>query len=236
MEKLYINGKQITVTNNWGVGKLIRSGDVEFSSAVVTEDNKSYQNLFHGTEYGVESDWIDLSELNYSSEGYQRNVKRKESGSVKLKVKVSKRFIEPGIIYLLFDNEKNGNFLFYNLIFAVNSNTIFDNYYNFGIGKLGKKYDPKIFSNFQCSEPAFQISIAAENPNAEYDNDEQLTDEEILLTRRRKFTAPNAIAWMQERNMNTTFGGVKPPDYLIIQPTCEAINKFQEAILLASAN
>jgi len=236
VEKLYSNGKGIIVTNNWDMGSLNQPGSVVFSSAAVTEANGNYQNLFHGTEYGIESDWIDLNELNYTSEGHQGNVKRKENGSVKIKVRIRKHFTEPGIIYLLFDNEKNSDFLFYNLIFAVNKNTIFDDYYNFGIGKLGKRYDPQIFSNLQCNEAAFQISIAAENPNSEFDNDEQLSDEEIILKRSKKVTSSNAIGWMQERRMNSTFGGVKPPDYLIIKPTCEAINKFQQIIKLASYN
>ena len=173
--------------------------------------------------------------------GANRLIQRNIDANIILMVKVSKKFMEPNNIYVLFSievkkNVESGNYYFpyFNLAMHLSKDYGFDNYYNFGIGKLGKRYTLKDLSDWQnitCLNPFIIVSQATENPNPEYDVDE--SGKQILP---RSKTNSNAIASAQEANMNRVFSDQTQPTQLTIDCNCSVTNGFLEICKLASSN
>ena len=129
---------------------------------------------------------------------------------------------------------QNNYFPYFNLTMYINNTEGFDSYYNFGIGKLGKKFTLQqldYFLNVNCKDPKFLVSEATENPNPEYD--EKLSPEEAVLRSKRN---SNAVTSAQERSMNRVFGNVEQPTKIVIDTQCNTIKQFFELCKVISKN
>ncbi|HMG67329.1 MAG TPA: toxin-antitoxin system YwqK family antitoxin [Chitinophagaceae bacterium] len=257
MEKLYTEGKSITVTNVWTNGTLLNDGSVNLSgnSKLSDSDISFFEKLINGTQYGFESNWIDLVEEDFKQHSSQvlfsggtldvnnpRNaqneyLQKKFDERVTVKYKFRRRFDKPDKIFIDFlvksirdTSYIKSYFAFFNITLINDDRKIFDDFYNFGITKLGKRFNSSTFYNNGCQNPQLMLKIASENPNPEFDEDPVDKKETIIRARAGPI---NVSRYINERDGG---GFSHPLDGFLFKIDCISFNKFIQLIKIASVN